>query len=209
MNKKTLRKPKGPAIIFLITAISAIITVFNGFIFTEILDTDVALPFMGIIRMFVMASAYIFLSIVLLSKKYDNLLIFAISTLLIPSIIGLFINVTAYLICDMIFFLLLITFTYIAINKQESALREKVVKFRFIIPLLQFALILYSVIQSLQSSYESALERVSTYPEGTVSIVFLLLPVVISSFFSFLPVLSYSWLVNWISDPYDKTKLTD
>lgn len=209
MNEKALRNPKGPAIIFLITAISAIMTIFNGFILTEVLDTDVALPFMGIVRMLVMASAYIFLSIVLLSKKYNNLLIFAISTLLIPSIIGLFINVTAYLICDIIFFLLLITFTYIAINKQETALREKVVKFRLIIPLLQFALILYSVIQSLQSSYESALERVSTYPEGSVSIVLLLLPIVISSIFSFLPVLCYSWLVNWISNPYKKTELTE
>ena len=149
---------------------------------------------------------YLFMSIILFSKKYNNTLIVATATLLIYNIIGLFLNVTPFVIFDILFYLLLIAYTYVAINKQGTPLREKVVKFRYIIPLFQFALVLHSVIQTLQSNYERALETVSSYTEGTISIFEILSPFIISSIISFLPVLCYIWHVNWLADPYEKTE---
>ncbi len=208
MNEKTIRKPKGPAIIFLIASFSYLITLLNIFIFNHsgILDTEVDLPFIGILRVLIMAAANLFMSIILFSKKYNNALIVATATLLIYNIIGLFLNVTPYGIFDILFYLLLIAYTYVAINKQGTQIREKVVKFRYIIPLFQFALVLHSVIQTLQSNYERALETVSSYPEGTISMIAILSPYIISSIISFLPVLCYIWHVNWLADPYEKTE---
>lgn len=210
MNEQAIRRPKGPAIIFLITSISLVITISSSFILTQtgLSDTQTDLPFIAVLRILIMAATNLFVSIVLFSKKYNNRLTVAIASLLIYNIIGLFINVTPYLIADSVFYILLVAYTYVAINKQETPLREKAVKFRFIIPVFQFGLILYSVIQNLQSSYERALEAVSAYPEGTVSMVSLLLPTFFTNIFSFLPVLCYIWLVNWIADPYEK-KLTE
>lgn len=208
MNEKTIRKPKGPAIIFLIASFSYLITLLNIFIFNHsgILDTEVDLPFIGILRVLIMAAANLFMSIILFSKKYNNALIVATATLLIYNIIGLFLNVTPFVIFDILFYLLLIAYTYVAINKQRTQIREKVVTSRFVIPLFQFCLILYSVIQTLQSNYERALETVSSYPEGTISIFEILSPFIISSIISFLPVLCYIWHVNWLADPYEKTE---
>ena len=208
MNEKTIRKPKGPAIIFLIASFSYLITLLNIVIFNHsgILDTEVDLPFIGILRVLIMAAANLFMSIILFSKKYNNALIVATATLLIYNIIGLFLNVTPFVIFDILFYLLLIAYTYVAINKQRTQIREKVVTSRFVIPLFQFCLILYSVIQTLQSNYERALETVSSYPEGTISIFEILSPYIISSIISFLPVLCYIWHVNWLADPYEKTE---
>ena len=208
MDEQTIRKPKGPAIIFLITAISFVITILSTFILSqsELPNTEVDLPFIGILRVLIMAAANLFMSIILFSKKYNNALIVATATLLIYNIIGLFLNVTPFVIFDILFYLLLIAYTYVAINKQRTQIREKVVKSRFVIPLFQFCLILYSVIQTLQSNYERALETVSSYPEGTISIFEILSPYIISSIISFLPVLCYIWHVNWLADPYEKTE---
>lgn len=208
MNEKTIRKPKGPAIIFLITSFSYIITLLNIFIFNHsgILNTEVDLPFIGILRVLIMAAANLFMSIILFSKKYNNALIVATATLLIYNVIGLFLNVTPYVIVDSIFYLFLIAYTYIAINKQETLIREKIIKIRFIIPLFQFLLITYSTVQNLQNIYGKAVEAVSAYPAGSVSIIPLVLPMVFSSVLSFLPVLCYAWLVNWIADPYEKAQ---
>lgn len=206
MNEQTIKKPKGPAIIFLIASFSYLTTLLNIFIFNHsgILNTEVDLPFIGILRVLIMAAANLFMSIILFSKKYNNVLIVATATLLIYNIIGLFLNVTPFVVFDTIFYLLLIAYTYIAINKQGTPLREKVVKFRYIIPLFQFALVLHSVIQTLQNNYEKALETVSSYPEGTISIFAILSPFIFSSIISFLPVLCYIWHVNWLADPYKK-----
>lgn len=206
MNERTIRKPKGPAIIFLIASISYLTTLLNIFIFNHsgILNTEVDLPFIGILRVLIMAAANMFMCIALFTKKYNNTLIVATATLLIYNIIGLFLNVTPFVIFDILFYLLLIAYTYVAINKQGTPLREKVVKFRYIIPLFQFALVLHSVIQTLQSNYERALETVSSYPEGTISMFGILSPYIISSIISFLPVLCYIWHVNWLADPYEK-----
>ncbi len=208
MNERAIRKPKGPAIIFLITAISFIITIFSIFILSQsgLPNTDIDLPFIGVLRILIMAVANLFMSIILFSKKYNNILIVATASLMIYNIFGFFLNVTASGVIDTIFYLLLVAFTYIAIKKQGTPLREKVVKFRFIIPFFQIVLILCSVIANIQSSYERALEAVSTYPEGSVSIISLILPYVLSSIVSFLPVLCYIWLVNWIADPYEKNQ---
>lgn len=206
MIERAIRKPKGPAIIFLIASISYLITLLNLFIFNQsgILNTEVDLPFVGVLRTLIMAAANMFMCIALFTKKYNNTLIVATTTLLIYNIFGLFLNVTPFAVFDTFFYLLLIAYTYIAIKKQKTPLREKVIKFRFVIPLFQFGLILYSVIQTLRSSYESALETVGSYPEGTISIFVMLLPFIISSIISFLPVLCYIWHVNWLAYPYEK-----
>lgn len=208
MNKQAIRTPKGPAIIFLINAISFLTTLSSTFILTQsgITDANIDLPIIGVVRVLIMVAANLFMSIVLFSKKYNNTLIIATASLLIYNIIGLFLSVTPYTIIDSIFYLFLIAYTYIAINKQETPLREKVIKLRFIIPLFQFLLVTYSVVQTLQNTFAKALEIVSAYPAGSVSIIPLVLPMVFSSVLSFLPVLCYAWLVNWIADPYEKAQ---
>ena len=146
------------------------------------------------------------MSIVLFSKKYNNLLLVSTGALMIQSIFGLFLNITPYLISEIIFYLILIAFTYIMVKKPDTPIREKTVKFRFIIPVFQFILILISTIQTMQGLYENLTETMGTQLSDPISLAVVLVPSILGAISGFLPVLCYSWLSNWLANPIRNKK---
>lgn len=204
MNEKTIRRPTGPAIIFLLSALGFFFTILNSIILPHFIESLEEIQPMEIFRIFLWGATNLFISIVLFSKKYNNLLIISTVALFIPSIVALFLNITPYTVSESIFYLFLFAFTYIMVKMPNTSLREKAVKFRFIIPLFQFILIVISTIQIIQGVYEQYIETAGAYPEGTVSAVLALLPTILATIGGFLPVLCYIWLANWLTDPYKK-----
>ncbi len=204
MNEKSIRCPKGPAVIFLINAISNFSVILNSGLLAGLLDNMAELPTQAIIRLAFMGIVNLFMSIVLFSKSYNNLLLAGTGALMLPYVSTLFRGVSPGLIVNIIFYLLLMLFTYIMVNMTETYTRKKAVKVRFIIPTFQFVLILISTIQSIQNYYESFLYAASEHPDTVVNMVAFLLPAITSSIIGFLPVLCYIWLVNWLADPKKK-----
>lgn len=204
MNEKAIRRPTGPAIIFLIQAISYFFTIFSTALMGEIFDYPEKLPLKSILSFLIWGATNLFMSIVLFSKKYNNLLLIGEGVLLVPSILRLFFNVTPYLISEIIFYLILFAFTYIVVKMPETPIRKKAVKFRFVIPLFQFVLILISTIQTVQGVYEKFLETAGAYPDGAMNVAIALFPSILSAITGFLPVLCYILLANWLADPYEK-----
>lgn len=203
MNEKTIRCPKGPAIIFLITAISYLITVFAPALLSHITGNTQDLSPLAFFRLALWFTTALFMSIVLFSKKYNNALIVSAVVLLIPSVLGLFFNITPYLVSEIIFHLMFIAFTYIMVKKPETPIREKTVKFRFVIPAFQFVLILISTIQSIQSLYGNLIENTGTQLSDPLNLAVVLIPSILGAVAGFLPVLCDVLLVNWLADPYD------
>ena len=204
MNKKAIRQPTGPAVIFLISALTNFFTILSTFLMNAITDSAEKPAPLGVLRLFLFGATALFMSIVLSSKKYNNLLLISTATLLIPSIFGLFLNITPYLISDIIFYLLLIGFTYIMVKMPETPIREKTVKFRFIIPVFQFILILISTLQTMQNLYEKLTETMGDQLNDAMNLAVILMPSILGAVSGFLPVLCYVWLVNWLANPYEK-----
>lgn len=206
MKEKALRRPTGPAIIFLITAISYLNTIFTPTLLSHITDNTQDLSPLAFFRLALWFVTSLFMSIVLFSKKYNNTLIVSAVILLIPGVLGLFFNITPYLVSEIIFHLMFIAFTHIMIKKPETPIREKAVKFRFIIPVFQFILILISTIQSIQSLYGNLIENTGAQLSDSLNLAVVLIPSILGAISSFLPVLCYTWLVNWLANPYVKQK---
>lgn len=206
MKEKALRRPTGPAIIFLITAISYLNTIFTPTFLSHITDNTQDLSPLAFVRLSLWFVTSLFMSIVLFSKKYNNTLIAGTAVLLIPGVLGMFFNITPYLISEIIFHLILIAFTYIMVKMPETPIREKTVKFRFIIPAFQFVLILITTIQSIRSLYGNLIENTGTQLSDPLNLAVVLIPSILGAIEGFLPVLCYVWLVNWLANPYVKQK---
>lgn len=204
MNEKTIRRPTGPAVIFLLTALGFFFSIFSSALFAQLLENMQEMPPLGIFRYVLWGATNLFMSIILFSKKYNNRLIVGSGVLLIPCLVTMFLNITPYLIGEIIFYLVLIAFTYIMVNMSGTPIREKAVKLRFIIPVFQFILILISTTQIIQGVYEKFTETAATYPEGAMSVAIALVPSILGAVTGFLPVLCYTWLANWLANPYEK-----
>ena len=206
MKEKALRTPTGPAVIFLINAITFFFSLLSSMLYTQILDGAQELTPLGILRLVFWGAINLFMSIILFTKKYNNTLIIGASVLLIPNLITLFSNITPDLIGEIFFSLVLIAFIFIMVNMPDTPIREKAVKARYVIPVFKFILILISTIELIQGVYEKHIEYTGMYPDENMSIALTLLPSVLSAITGFLPVLCYAWLVNWLADPYEKQK---
>lgn len=204
MKKSAIRKPTGPAVIFLLSALGFFSTIISSTIFAQIFENIQELTPLALFRLILWGTTNLIISVILFSKKYNNTLIVGTSLLIIPSLVTLFLNITPYSIAEIIFYLVLIAFTYIMVNMPETPIREKASKFRFIIPVFQFALILISTIQTVQEVYEKFVEISGTYPNEAANIAITLLPTLLGSIVGFLPVLCYVWLANWLADPREK-----
>lgn len=207
MNERAIRCPKGPAIIFLYQSITYLFTIFSTVMLTQITGEARDMEPLAILKIVILATTNLFISIILFSKKYNNVLIAATCVLLIPGIFSLFINITLYLISEIIFYLVLIAFTYIMVKMPETPIREKAVKFRFVIPLFQFVLILVSTTQTIFSLYENVVEATGLPLSDGMNISVVLLPSILGAVTGFLPVLGYAWLANWLAEPWEKKRL--
>lgn len=201
MNERTIRRPTGPATIFLIQAITYFFTIASTILMTQLSDYPKTMEPLAILRFVLLGTSNLFMSIVLLSKKYNNLLLVSTGVLMIPSIFGLFFNITPYLISEIVFYLILIAFTYIVVKMPDTPIREKAVKFRFIMPIFQFVLILISTIQNMQGLYEKLTETMGAQLSDPISLAIVLVPSILGALTGFLPVLCYLWLSNWLANP--------
>lgn len=207
MNERTIRRPKGPAIFFSYQAITYFLTVLSTITMTlmpQIFDKTEDISPLGMIRTLLFGIANLFMSVTLFSKKYNNTLLIATGALLIPSIFGLFSNITPYSIIDIIFGLLLIAFTYIMVKMPETSLRKKTVKLRFFFPLFQFVYIMISTIQSIQILRENVTETMGAPLDSAMNNATILIPSVASAISGLLIALCYVLLANWLADPYEK-----
>lgn len=207
MNEKTIRRPVGPAIIFLLQGITFFFTLFSTVLLTQITGEAREMEPLAIFRIVLWGATNLITSIILFSKKYNNTLLVATGVLLIPSIFGLFFNITPYSISEIVFYLILIAFTYIMVNMSETPIRDKAVKFRFVIPLFQFVLILVSTIQTILSLYENVVKATGLPLSDGMNIAVVLLPSILGAVAGFLPVLGYAWLSNWLVNPHKKQAL--
>lgn len=201
MEKRSIRCPKGPATIFLIQSITYFFTLFSTVLLTQITGEAREMEPLAIFRIVLWSATNLITSIILFSKKYNNTLLVATGVLLIPSIFSLFFNITPYSISEFVFHLILIAFTYIMVNMPETPIRERIAKFRFIIPLFQFVLILISTIQTIQNLYENVVKATGLPLSDGMNIAVVLLPSILGAVAGFLPVLCYIWLTNWLANP--------
>ena len=204
MKNATIKKPKGSAVIFLLTALSNFSTVALELLCTTFLNQAPKLTTSNIIIYVIWGISHLFIARILFTKRYDNLLIIALSTQLIPCIIGLFTGSLSSYICEVIFYMMLIAFTYIMVKMPETPLREKVSKVRFIIPLSQIALIIFSTMHLIQGLFEKLASTSAAPLSNNMNAAIVAIPSIVSAFSGVLPVLCYVWLANWLAYPYEK-----
>ncbi len=205
MKQKAIRCPKGPARIYLFGAIAYLFILIGDIAIKNIFQYPEQKPVLTVIKTIFLIATNFFISRVLYSKRYDNLLIVAVTTTILPFIISLFIKTTPLVIGDAILYLLVLAFTYITIKKPDTPLREKCVKFRFIIPLTLVVQTIISTIFTISELYDKMMQTTGTAPDSNMSVAIIIFPIIITILSSILPILGYVMLTNWLSDPYEKS----
>jgi hypothetical protein len=126
MKAPSIRKPKGSAVIFLLTALSNFSTVVMELLMTRLFNQAPKLTTLTIVIYIVTGIVNLFICRVLFSKRYDNMLLIAIATGFTPYILGLFSASMVSAISEIFFQFILIAFAYIMIKMSETTLRVKV-----------------------------------------------------------------------------------
>lgn len=188
MNDREIKMPKEAATIFLLYGVGNFFSIISN---TLITNKSGEMAASVIIKVFLLGVTNLLMSSALFSKNYNNKLILSSASLMIPTVFSLFFVVNTPLVFHIIFCLLLTAFTYIMVKMPETPIREEIVKFRFIIPLFQALLFIISSTQLIQQLY---------YENSIISLI----PSVLSLITSFLPIICYIFLVNWLADPYKK-----
>ena len=205
MKQMEIRCPKGPARIYLFGAIGYVFVLMNDVFINNIFQYPEQKPVMTVIKSVLIIAANTFMCRVLYAKRYDNLLIAAVAaTTAIPIIAALLIDATPLIIGDFILYLLLTAFTYVAIKMPDTAIREKCVRLRFIIPLACVIQLAVSTIFSINALYERQLQSTGAAPGGNMNAAIVVLPITLTALSGALPVLNYVLFTNWLSDPYEK-----
>lgn len=204
MKQKAIRCPKGPARIYLLDAFLGSFVLISDIFIKDIFQYPEEKPVLIVFKSIFLIATDIFMCRVLYSKRYDNLLIISVATLSLTSIFQLFTGISAPIICDIIFTLLLLGFTYVAVKMTDTPLREKCVKFRFVIPLsLGVAFVLTTI--SIISELSERIAQTSGSPlDSNTNNAIAVVSVILMVFSSILPLLSCVMLTNWLSDPYEK-----
>lgn len=204
MKQKEIRCPKGPARIYLLGVIGYVFVLINDIFINNIFQYPEQKPVMMVIKSVLIIATNMFMCRVLYAKRYDKLLIAAVASEALPYAATLFIDATPLIIGDFILYLLLTAFTYVAIKMPDTAIREKCVRLRFIIPLGCIIQLVISTIFSIRSLYESQLQSTGAAPDGNMNVAIVVLPIILTVLSGALPVLGYILLTNWLSDPYEK-----
>ena len=205
MTDRAIKTPKAPATFFLIFGLLYFLSAISGILtHIELFTKQEETPIPEIIWLLLLGLTNLIMSSVLFLKYYNKKLILASGLLLIPDIFLLFADERTYLIGDIFFYLLLTIFIYIMIKMPETTIREEITKFRFIIPLFQFILLLLSTIDVIVNLYEKLMATMGPDLSSGISTAIVLIPSIISATYGFLPVFCYIFLVDWLADPYKK-----
>lgn len=203
MKHKAIRCPKGPARIYLLGVIEYVFILVGNIVIENIFQHPEQKPVLTVIYTVSLIATNFFMCRVLYSKRYDNMLIAAVATTVLPFIIFMFKDLSPAVISNILSYILFLTFTYITIKMPDTPLREKCVKFRFIIPLAFVIDIIISTIISLADLRDKMLQT-STAPDSTVTFATVFVPSILIAVSSIIPVMGYIMLTNWLSDPYEK-----
>ena len=203
MKHKAIRCPTGPARIYLFGAISYLFVLIGDIAIKDIFQYPEQKPVLTVIKTALLIATNFFMCRILYSKRYDNLLIAAVASTILPFVVSLFISVTPLVISDIVLYLLFFAFTYITVKTPDTPIREKCVKLRFIIPLALVIELVIATIITITELYDKMLQT-STTPDSNMNVAVIVVPIIITVFSSILPVLGYVMLVNWLSDPYEK-----
>ena len=209
MKKKTkkqiqvIRTPKTPAIFFLIFALMGIFSSLGAFIL-PLLTEEAKYSIEQAISFALTGISSLAVCIVLFTKKYNNSLIYAMIGLLASNTINTFIsqNFSAFNIASLIFFVLLIGYTYIMVNNQEAPIREILTKLRFILPTYKLVLLMLSLFQTISTLTDVLTQRGEV--TEAMSNAAVILPTLAFLPTGLLEIICYALLVNWLANPYEK-----
>lgn len=205
MNEKVIRRPIAAALFFLYFSLSNLYMLFMPKLMSYMTGTEPAMHPLVIVKFILWFATYMFICIVLFAKKYNNATIAGLCLVMTPNVLSLFGGITPSLIIGIIFDLLLALYAYVTIKKPDTHLRETVTKLRFIFPTYQFIAAIITTADSISAMYDAIQKNGYDLITELVTYDFIayVIPIVI---LSLIPVLGYTKLVNWLSDPYKKIK---
>ena len=198
-----IRKPKGAARIFLLIAIGFFIASFGSIIMPILTEEAKQHSTLEIISDFAHGVSVLFISIVLFNKKYDKMVIFSSFVLLVVNTFTIS-KINILNISNIIFYILLAGFAYVMINMQESPIRETFAKIRFIIPIYNLLILVFSLIDTIKTLSASLVENTGAQLSESLSRAAVILPALMFLPAGILMVIAYAMLVNWLADPYEK-----
>lgn len=200
MKRKEIRCPKFCAVMFLLSALSSFLSVGTQ-LFEHFMLTQNSVEFLNIAKYILSGSAALFISIILFKKRYDKLLLSAVSGLVVSGIFSAIVyGVTEHsfsfsVLVDVLVFFIVLAFVY-----DFEKVKQFAVKTRFAVPVINFIALLIEGI-FICSNISGKLDVDMTIVTVFVAVV-VFIPVIVLS------VVNYYKLVAWVVDPYEQTKVS-
>ena len=205
MNEKVIRRPLAAALFFLYFSLNNLYMLFMPKLMSYMTGAEQTMHPLVIIKFLLWFATYMFICIVLFAKKYNNATIVGLCLVMIPNLISLFGGITPNLVIAIVFDILLALYAYLTIKKPDTRLKKTATKLRFIFPLYQLVAAVITATDSISTMYDAM--QNSGYDLlnelWTPDFIAYVIPVVL---ISLIPVLGYTKLVNWLSNPYIKSK---
>ncbi len=201
MKKREIRCPKFCAVMFLLSGLSSFLSVATQ-LFEHFVLTQNPIEFLSIARYLVSGSAALFISIVLFKKRYDKLLLGAVSGLVVSGIFSAIVyGVTEHSFSFSVIVDVLLFFMVLAFVCDFEKGKHFATKIRFAVPVINFvALVIEGIF--VGASISEKLDADMTIVMVFVAVV-VFVPVIVLS------VVNYYKLVAWVVDPYEQTKVSE
>ncbi len=204
MKQKEIRCPKASAVIFLLMAFAYIFSSL-GSVLTAHFANPGETQLITTISHAIFAVSHLFISIVLFSKRYDKILIVAISSLAIAYLVFIIGFKAPINIFSLVIKLILVFIAYCLISDKSEKLKTIATKIRYIVPVGELIFLIFSAIRTI-ISVNSALTKnlaASGGPESNVLVFSTVFTSVFTVLAGILPVINYFILVNWLAKPYE------
>ena len=200
MKKKEIRCPKFCAVMFLLSALSSFLSVGTQ-LFEHFMLTQNPVEFLNVAKYIVSGSGSLFISIILFKKRYDKLLLGAVSGLVVSGIFSAIVyGVTEHSFSFSALVDILVFFIVLAFVCDFEKVKQFAVKTRFAVPVINFIALLIEGI-FICSNMSEKLDVDMTIAMVLVAVV-VFIPVIVLS------VVNYYKLVAWVVDPYEQTKVS-
>lgn len=200
MKKKEIRCPKFCAVMFLLSGLESFLSVGIQF-FEHFMLTQNSVEFLNIAKYIVSGSAALFVSIILFKKRYDKLLLGAVSGLVVSGIFSAIVyGVTEHSFSFSVLVDVLVFFIVLAFVCDFKKIKQFAVKTRFAVPVISFIALLIEGI-FICSNISEKLDVDMTIAMLFAAVV-VFVPVIVLS------VVNYYKLVAWVMDPYEQTKVS-
>lgn len=200
MKKREIRCPKFCAVMFLLSALSSFLSVGTQ-LFEHFVLTQNSVEFLNIAKYIVSGSAALFVSIILFKKRYDKLLLGAVSGLVVSGIFSTIVyGVTEHSFSFSVLVDVLVFFIVLAFVCDCEKGKLFAIKTRFAVPVINFIVLLIEGIfigANISKKLNVGMNIVTVFVAVVVFV-----PVIVLS------VVNYYKLVAWVMDPYEQTKVS-